>query len=179
MPAMRLKIAGLLLTLLAGIGTVAAGTGALAAFDALPDKYARGVLKLTADNADPNPDTWYFTAQADGPRSPMHSITVEAGQVVQDKPILGLRAIFENPSPIDFAKIGVDSEAAYAIAAKYAAANNNQLGGVSFALNQKGSDATPIWSVWCYTPRGGYLGRLDLLASDGAVISNDAFPAAP
>lgn len=165
--------------LCAGVAAAADRVSARAAFEALPAKYSEGVLKLTADNARPNPTTWYFTAQAGGSTSPMHSITVESGQVVQDKLMLGIRELITNPSPIHFGKVLVDSASAYEIAKRYVSANQQELGDVSFALNQKGSDATPIWSIWCYAAGGGYLGRLDVLASDGSVILNEGFPIAP
>lgn len=180
MPGMKLFLGACLLMLLAPSQVIASeSVSALTAFQVLPEKYANGVLKLTADNANPNPTTWYFTAQTDGPSSPMHSITVENGAIIQDKLTLGLREIFANPSPINIGKIQIDSDAAYAIAARYAEANQQKLGGVSFALQQKGNDATPIWTIWCYTPKGSYLGRMEILASDGSVISNDAFSASP
>ena len=37
--------------------------GALASLNSLPAKYKDGVLKLSADNAAPNPETWYVVAQ--------------------------------------------------------------------------------------------------------------------
>lgn len=179
MRVMKIFAACIAMVLAIGVARASEPVSALAALDALPDKFHMGVLKLTADNANPNPKTWYFTAQEGGPDTPIHSIVVEDGQVIRNRLSLGIREIFSNPSAIDFAKVGVDSTAAYAIAAAYASANNQTLGGVSFALQQKGGAAMPIWSIWCYSQSGSYLGRMDLLASDGTVITNDAFPVSP
>lgn len=152
---------------------------ALDAWAALPDEFAGGVLRITADNGDPNPETWYFTAQAGGASSPMHTIVVERGQVISNRPTLGLREIFSAPAQMRGSEIRIDSTDAFAICQQYAMANNQRIASVSYALRQQGSQAVPIWSVWCYDARGSYLGRLDLLASDGSVIANDAFPIAP
>ena len=73
----------------------------------------------------------------------------------------------------------MDSRDAFAIAQKYARANGKTVGSVSFALQQKGGSSAPIWSVWCYGPSGSYQGLLQMLATDGTVISNDAFPDRP
>lgn len=153
--------------------------GAIATLQALPAKYQAGVLKLSADNARPNPDTWYIVARGVSDDSPMHNITMAGGQVVSDKPTLGLRQIFSAPSPIDLSKVTIDSGAAYGIAQQYAQANGKSLGGVSFALEQKGSDAAPLWSIWCYGVDGSYYGLMTLLATDGTVVSNDAFANRP
>ena len=153
--------------------------GALACLEALPEKYRNGVLKLSADNADPDPDTWYVSAQAGSDDKGMRSIEVASGQIISDKPALGLREIFSSAKPLDLSKVQLDSREIFDIAQQYAGANGKQIGTVSFVLNQQGSSAVPIWSVWCYGPNGTYFGELQFLATDGTVISNDAFPKKP
>lgn len=153
--------------------------GAIASLNGLPEKYRNGVLKLSADNANPNPDTWYAVAQRDGKDSEIHNLTLAGGQIISDRRTIGLREIFGQASPLTLSKLNVDSRDAFAIAQKYAKANGMIVGSVSFALQQKGGSSTPIWSVWCYSPNGSYLGLMQLLASDGTVISNDAFSKKP
>lgn len=153
--------------------------GSAACFDALPQKYRNGILKLSADNADPDPETWYVSAQAGRDDKGMRSIEVASGQIISDKPALGLREIFSSVKPIDLSKVLLDSREIFDIAQQYAVANGKQIGTVSFVLNQQGSSAVPIWSVWCYGPKGSYFGEMRLLATDGTVISNDAFPKKP
>ena len=153
--------------------------GALACLEALPEKYRNGVLKLSADNANPDPDTWYVSAQAGPDDKGMRSIEVAAGQIISDKPALGLREIFSSAKPLDLSKVQLDSREIFDIAQQYAGANGKQIGTVSFVLNQQGSSVVPIWSVWCYGPNGTYFGELQFLATDGTVISNDAFPKKP
>jgi hypothetical protein len=72
--------------------------GALACLEALPEKYRNGVLKLSADNANPDPDTWYVSAQAGPDDKGMRSIEIASGQIISDKPALGLREIFSSAS---------------------------------------------------------------------------------
>jgi hypothetical protein len=153
--------------------------GALACLEALPEKYRNGVLKLSADNADPDPDTWYVSAQAGPDDKGMRSIEVASGQIISDKPALGLREIFSSAKSLDLSKVQLDSREIFDIAQQFAGANGKQIGTVSFVLNQQGSSAVPIWSVWCYGPNGTYFGELQFLATDGTVISNDAFPKKP
>lgn len=153
--------------------------GALAALHALPAKYQNGVLKLSADDANPNPDTWYVVAQKGGDDSNIHNITVSGGHVVSDKRTLGLREIFGQAGAVAADKIAVDSKDAFAVAQKYANANGATVGSVCFALQQSGGSSVPVWSVWCYGPDGSYQGLLKILASNGTVISNNAFPKHP
>lgn len=161
------------------VARAVAETGAVAALNSLPAKYRDGVLKLSADNADPNPDTWYIVARRGDDGSNIHNLTVAGGQVISDKRTIGLREIFGQASPVAVAKVLVDSPTAFEIAQKYARANGKTVGSVSFALQQNGGASAPIWSVWCYSPGGSYQGLMQLLATDGTVISNDAFPDRP
>jgi len=154
-------------------------SGALACLNALPAPYRDGILKLSADNADPNPDTWYVVAQKGGNDSDIHNITVAGAQVISDKRTLGFREILTQASPVSLEKVTVDSRDAFEIAQTYARANGQMVGSVSFVLQQKGPSSAPVWSVWCYGPDGSHLGLMQLLATDGTVISNNAFPKKP
>jgi hypothetical protein len=153
--------------------------GAIAALKALPEKYRAGVLKLSADNASPDPETWYVSAKAAPDNKSTHSLEIAAGQIISDKPSIGLREIFSSANPIDLSKVLIDSRDAFGIAQGYAKASGKLIASVSFVLNQQGSAAVPVWSVWCYAPDGTYFGEMQLLATDGAVISNNAFQKNP
>ena len=72
-----------------------------------------------------------------------------------------------------------DSRDAFDLAQRYANANQKTIASASLVLAQQGNGAVPIWSVWCYAPDGTYFGEMQLLATDGTVISNDAFPKKP
>jgi hypothetical protein len=109
----------------------------------------------------------------------MRSIEVAAGQIISNKPMLGLREIFSSAKPVDISKVQVDSREIFDIAQQYAGANGKQIGSVSFVLNQQGSSAVPMWSVRRYAPKGTYLGEMVFLPTDGTVISNDAFTKKP
>lgn len=149
-----------------------AGT-ALSAVEALPIKYKHGVIKISADNGDPEPPQWYFVAKNSDRDDVTYSITVVQGQITAEKPTLDLRALIRDAAPINFSRVTLDSAGAWAIAEKYVTANGKKLGSVSYALQQQGRDATPIWSVWCYDLNTRYLGLLQILATDGTVISSE------
>ena len=153
--------------------------GAIECLSALPEKYRNGVLKVSADNANPDPTLWYVLARAGGSDAGFRNLTIASGEVTSDTPALGFRQIFSSDKPIELSKVEVDSRDAFDIAQRYANANGKTIGSVSFVLNQKGSSAVPIWSVWCYGPSENYFGKMQLLATDGTVIENDAFTKSP
>jgi hypothetical protein len=153
--------------------------GALANLRAVPAEFQNGILKLSADNCDPNPDIWYVSAKSDLKKGGVQNFELAAGQVVSSKSSLGLREALGSNKPIDLAKIQFDSRDAFDLAQRYARANHKTIDSVSLVLSQQGSAAVPLWSVWCYGPNGKYFGELQLLATDGTVISNGAFPKKP
>ncbi len=145
--------------------------GAKAALAAVPEKFRSGIVKLSADNGNPNPPEWYIVAKtSDGV---VYSLTISAGQVVSEKPSLNLRALVTDPAPIDVSRVAVGSDGAWQAAEKYSSSKGKTLGSVSYALQQKGRDAAPIWSIWCYGPGGGYIGLVEILATTGAVVSSE------
>ena len=153
--------------------------GAMECLSALPEKYRNGVLKVSADNANPDPTLWYVLARAGGNEAGLRNLTIASGEVTSDTPAIGFRQIFSSDKPIDLSKVEVDSRDAFDIAQRYANANGKAIGSVSFVLNQKGSSAVPIWSIWCYGPSENYFGKMQLLATDGTVIENEAFTESP
>lgn len=145
----------------------------LEAVQVLPAGYRDGILRVSADNANPNPDSWYFVVQTGGARGTMRNVTVSVGQISSDRVTLGLRQMISNSSPLSLSRLQIDSPAAFAIARTRVQSSGATLGTVSYVLEQSGRDATPIWSIWCYARNGRYLGVMRIMGSDGSIISSD------
>ena len=151
----------------------------LGALAVLPQKYTANVMKVSADDGNPDPPQWYFLAYRGSSDGGLFSITIADGKILQEKVSLNLGQLFKNPSPIAIDRIEVDSSAAFEIARGVANANGKRLGAVSYILLQKGASAVPLWQIWCYTPSGGYFGYLEIAATDGTVLSTDGFSRRP
>lgn len=152
---------------------------ALGALSALPPEYQGNVVKLSADNGDPDPPQWYILAYRGSPEGGLFSVAIAKGEIIEEKPSLNLGELFKNPSPIAAERIAIDSRTAFDIAAEYAAANGRNLGTVSYVLQQTGTDSAPVWQIWCYDRAERYFGYLEIAATSGAVISTDGLPRAP
>lgn len=159
--------------LAAGLACASARESALNAANVLPEKYRSTIIKISADNGTPNPESWYFLCRSSHSRDGILSITVQDGTIVQQKTSLDLRALAGEYSHINLAKVAVDSKGAFEIAKRYCKSKGKTLVNASFALQQKGEDATPIWSVWCYDVETRYIGLVRILSSTGDVISAD------
>lgn len=152
---------------------------ALGALSILPPEYQGYVVKLSADDGDPDPPQWYILAYRGSPEDGLFSIAVAKGQIVQEKPSLNLGELFKSPNPIAIERIAIDSPTAFDIAQQRAAANGRNLGTVSYVLQQTGAESAPVWQIWCYDRGGRYFGYLEIVATNGNVISADDLPNAP
>lgn len=157
---------------LSPLSRASAGGTALEALAALPPGLRGGVLFLSADNGDPNPPAWYAMAR-DSARSALPTnITIVDGRITSQRTTLNPRALVNGLAPIDLARVRVDSPGVWKTALGFSADRGRRLGSVSYQLQQRGDAADPVWSVWCYDRRGGYIGFFSALATTGAVISS-------
>ncbi|MDX2080182.1 MAG: hypothetical protein SFU53_05300 [Terrimicrobiaceae bacterium] len=149
-----------------------AGT-ALQAVQVLPAFYRDNVYRVSADNGTPNPPQWFFTVRSNSGGGGLHSVTVQDQEIISDKRSLDIRTLVTDPSPIDFARVRIDSDAAWNVAGQFCQQKGRKLGSASFVLQQKGVTSAPLWSVWCYDAAGNYIGLVTLLATSGDVISSE------
>ena len=145
----------------------------LAALRMLAPQFQNGILRLSADNANPNPETWYVVARDSGRRMLPTNITISGGGITSIRPTLNPRTLITGASPMELGRIRFDSTDAWREAQNFSNRRGRRLGSVSFNLQQEGSGAAPIWSVWCYDPKGGYIGFLSILATTGSIIRTD------
>ncbi len=153
--------------------------GALAALAQLSPNLTRGVLRVTADNGNPNPITWYIQARDRSDGNRQIGIMVTNGVIARQRPRLDLRQALFPGTAITLSQVRVDSNEAFAIAQRFTRANSFRLGTVSYRLEQETPSAPPIWSVWCYNLEGRYIGFLRILATNGSVIETDNLPNSP
>lgn len=161
----------LLLCLLPATGF--GGESALQALKALPASARGNVLRISADNANPEPVTWYFIARSGFGEGSLRSITVQDGAVTANRPSFDVRTLVNDSSPIDFSRVRIDSDAVWDIARRFASERGRRLGNVSLNLAQRGRGATAVWAVWCYDRAGNFFGRLNVLASTGDILSSE------
>lgn len=150
-----------------------AGQSAGKAAYVLPEKYRNAIVKISADNGTPDPPAWYFLCRASHSDEGIVSITVQDGAITEQKPSLNLRVLLGNYSPIDLSRVKVDSRGAWEIATRFAKERGKNLANASYALQQEGTDAIPVWSIWGYDPSMSYIGLVKILSSTGDVIFSD------
>jgi len=156
--------------LLHSLAPAIAGNSALDAFRALPSEFQNGVLRLSADDARPNPGTWYFVAMNTDRTALPVNIEVADGEVIRRTPTMNPRTLITGASPINWRSIRIDSTDAWRIAQDFATEEGKRLSSASFVLEQEGRGATPIWSIWLYDARGNQIGFLSVLASNGSIL---------
>lgn len=169
--------AALALTLTAAFA--APRDGAVAAMLALPPKYSNGILKVYGNGGNPQPAVWNIIARDKDNLGSIRRITVSGGQLIKDTASFNMGQMFRNDEYFYPQSIAVDSAQAFAIASKYAAANNTRLGSVNYSLVDQGPDVDPMWFLDCRNPAGKRIGKLSIIATNGRVVSANGFARSP
>lgn len=138
----------------------------------LPPQYQRGIVKVSADEANPNPERWYFTARNANKANDVYSLEVTNGRLTLEKPSFNFRALLGKPTAIDLARLKLDTPGIWKVASANCARRGRALVSASYVLEQEGYSADPIWKVWCYDSNGDEFAELDILATNGSIISS-------
>lgn len=161
-----------LTAVLAPLGADAENLSLTEAIAVIPAEYHRGIVKVSADDANPNPDTWYFTARNSAKANDVYSLEVTKGRLAVEKPSFNLGAILGKPTALDLGQLDLDSLAIWKIAAANCARRGRALVTASYVVEQTGHSAAPVWKVWCYDSNGDEFAQLDILATNGSIISS-------
>lgn len=164
-------LALILAILFPSIGQSANPDSAIGVLNNLPAAYRNGVVWLSADNADPNPDRWDITARNASRGGLPMNLTIARGRIISERPAISPRALTGQLAVINLSSIRINSTDLWRRALRFADDRDRRLGSMSVQLQQSGRRATPVWSVWCYDRRGGYIGFFSALATTGEITS--------
>ncbi|MEO6847264.1 MAG: hypothetical protein ABI443_07070 [Chthoniobacterales bacterium] len=139
---------------------------------ALPDKYKNTIIKISADGGKPNPLDWYITARNTDRNRAVYNVTIAHGDIRDEGHTRDPRAMLSMASPINIEKLLIDTDVAWKVAQDFVHAKGKTLGSISYVIEQDGKNATPTWSLWCYSPHNGYIGMVKILATTGDVITS-------
>jgi hypothetical protein len=153
--------------------------GAVAAMLAVPPKYADGILEVIGKGGSPNPKEWVLQAWNTEDPGTVHKLTVVGDQFVSDSLSVNLYEAERKEINIPMSAAGIDSGGVWDIARSYAAANGATLGQVDYLLTCHAKRTPPVWTAECRDAAGKTLGKLEILATTGAVRSSPGFKQAP
>ncbi len=152
---------------------------AVAAMLAVPPKYAGGILEVTGQGGDPNPREWILQAWNTEDPGTVHKLTVRDDQFVSDSLSVNIFEAVRKEINIPLPAVKLDSGGAYRIARSYASANGKSLGRVNFVLTVHAKRTPPVWALDCFDSGGSPIGKLEILATSGAVTASPGFKVSP
>ena len=152
---------------------------AVAAILAVPPKYADGILEIKGQGGDPNPREWILQAWNTEDPGTVHKLTVRDNQFVSDSLSVNIFEAVRKEINIPLAAVRVDSGSAYRIAQSYASANGKTLGRVNYGLTVQAKRTPPVWTLDCFDSGGSHIGKLEILATSGAVTASPGFKVSP
>lgn len=157
-----------------GLAEPAAGS-ASAALLAVPVRYNNGIIQVVGKNGAPLPSNWLVYARdVDGGGTTMQ-LTFANGQMIHEQVSVRPAAMFQESAFILQETLPVDAEQAFAIAQKTAAAQGHTMAAANYELARQGSDEPPVWTVQCLDENGKVLGTVQIVCTDGTVLSATGF----
>lgn len=152
---------------------------AVAAMLAVPPKYAGGILEITGSDGDPNPKEWILQAWNTEDPGTVHKLTVRDDQFVSDSLSVNIFEAERKEINIPLPGVRVDSGSVFRIARSYASANGKSLGHVNYVLTVHAKRTPPVWTLDCFDAGGSHIGKLEILATSGAVTASPGFKVSP
>lgn len=148
-----------------------AGGGALAAMALVPADYSDGILEVSGRRGSPEPREWVIIARQNQDLSTLRKFVVAGGQLVGNAiSVDALQAVRGN----DYLAAGslqIDSDAAFRIATAEAAKSGKAVATADYSLSVRGKGTAPVWSLLLYDAAGHRVGRIEIQATDGSVVS--------
>lgn len=152
---------------------------AVAAMLAVPPKYVGGILEVTGQGGEPNPREWIIQAWNTEDPGTIHKLTIRDDQFVSDSLSVNIYEAERKAINIPLQDVQVDSGSAYRIARSYASANGKTLGRVNYMLTTHAKRTPPVWTLDCFDAKGEHIGKLEILATSGAVTASPGFKTTP
>jgi len=152
---------------------------AVAAMLAVPPKYAGGILEVTGQGGAPNPKEWILQAWNTEDPGTVHKLTVRDDQFVSDSLSVNVFEALRKEIHIPLPALKLDSGSAYRIAQSYASANGKTLSRVNYILTVHAKRTPPVWTLDCFDSGGAHIGKLEILATSGAVTASPGFKVSP
>lgn len=152
---------------------------AVAAMLAVPPKYVGGILEVTGQGGEPNPKEWIIQAWNTEDPGTIHKLTIRDDQFVSDSLSVNIYEAERKAINIPLQDVQVDSGSTYLIARSYASANGKTLGRVNYMLTSHAKRTPPVWTLDCFDAKSGHIGKLEILATSGAVTASPGFKVSP
>lgn len=152
---------------------------AVAAMLAVPPKYADGILEVIGREGAPNPREWVLQAWNTEDPGTVHKLTVVDDQFVSDTLSVNLYEAERKEINIPLADVRVDSGEAYRIAQSHASTNGKALDHANYVLTLRAKRTPPVWALDCFDAKGAHMGKLEILATSGAISASSGFKGSP
>jgi hypothetical protein len=179
----RLKLLTLCLT---GVAAVAQESGkagrTMSAFEAvglLPAEEQAALARIEGRDGTPNPERWHLLLYDPAGEAGLREITVADGKIAGSHPVSQFAQSLAKSDVFAGNSLLFDSVHVARIAQEYCRTNGVTAVALHYSLRKGGSDAAPVWTVFCVNAKGEELGHIVVTAGGGAVTFHPGFAAEP
>jgi hypothetical protein len=152
---------------------------ALTALRVLLPEQAQNVALITGREGMPEPDRWHVIVFDPTSETGLREYVIAGGRRVASRTVSQFIERLSAADIVNPALIKVDSDRLVKTALQYGAANNKTIASLHFDLRKGATDGVPVWTVTCTDLAGVEMGRLQVSATRGEVLSHPGFAAEP
>ncbi len=128
------------------------------------------LVQVTGERGEPRPQEWKLIFSDPTARGGVHEVVVSGDVIVSERtPLRGYSAISAEP-PIALTRLNLNSDAAFDVANKQAAARQVGFNWVDYTLRANNVTGAPIWVLRLQDHMGAPVGVITISAEDGSVI---------
>ncbi len=144
---------------------------AFEAFRNVPIEEGLRLARIGASEGAPVPERWHFIVYDPAAENGLCDYVVADGRVVARNGISQFAREVQPRDVLPYRSVRVDSDRVAAVVARYADANDVEVGSLNYELRKEPLDAQPVWKITAFDARGERAGWLMFDAGDGSVIA--------
>lgn len=171
----RVKTIGTIVLVLAVTWTAAAET----AYEALQvikadrgDAILNELVEARGDTGNPQPQSWTIAMIDPSARKGIREFVISGGAIRSERtPVRGYDGLNRLP-PINFTRLNLDSDGAFAVAEKEAQRQKVGFNSVDYSLRTDVSSGSPTWVVRLFDYMGAPVGTLEVSAESGKLAKS-------
>lgn len=132
---------------------------------------AGALVEMRGERGEPAPQQWTLLFSDPSARGGVREITVAGDVIVSERtPLRGYAGTGALPQ-VDLTKLNLDSNGAFRIANKEAAARKVGFNWVDYALRSHSATGEPMWVLILFDHMGAQTGTIQISAVNGAILS--------
>lgn len=165
-------IPGILLALIAPLGAVTAYEALQLLRTTRGDTVMASLAEVRGESGQPQPQAWTIIMNDPTARGGIREFVVNSREILSERTPLRGAAAGGTATPIDFARLNLDSDGAFSVTERQAVAKELGFNSVGYTLQTDASSGAPVWELRLSDYMGAPVGSIRISAENAKTLSS-------